>query len=441
LKWVRESRLTFIPTLYAVPIHDTVMDKGPGAFVNLDYKGLSAAGSYMKWTSRAFQALNNLDDVKYFGNIGYKTKVSDNWQTEMNVTGVRAEIFTDDVQFIERHSNNLLFENTNFLTLAKDLNVVAGGTANYIEGREKYTFPMESGAEPYFTSSGNRWAFALYGQADYTLRNTVKLITGLQANKTRGIKEHIAPRIGAIVHPTREISIKAFYSEAFRLPSINELFMNFNVGLFGDRQLKPEVVKTTDLGVTYQIDKMMIGATFFHSKQTDIIQQTLLPGSITARRYSNLGTVNFTGVELEGKCYISERLYADASLLFQNNKDSAFGVVPYANFGAKGSLSYEHERGFTLTLSDAYQGPLDDKFNGKFNNQGNSGAFQLLNFSSQWNLGKLFALQVRLDPTILFKVDNLVGREIWMYEYGGFSNDVIPVMRGREFYIGMNLSL
>jgi hypothetical protein len=65
----------------------------------------------------------------------------------------------------------------------------------------------------------------------------------------------------------------------------------------------------------------------------------------------------------------------------------------------------------------------------------------LLGFSSQCNFAKLFGWKSALEPSLLFKVDNILGREIWMYEYGGYSRDVYPTIRGREFFLGVNVKM
>ena len=54
-------------------------------------------------------------------------------------------------------------------------------------------------------SEGNRWAFSGYGQMDYTFFGKLKLILGAQVNKTKGIKKHIAPRVGGILRPVEQL--------------------------------------------------------------------------------------------------------------------------------------------------------------------------------------------------------------------------------------------
>ncbi len=433
-----------------------IKDEGPGIFVDIDYKGLSAMATFVQWTTGAFQVPNEtVCGSKLMGNVGYKANILDFWQTEINATGTQTGLLADDFPFVERKSNNMLLENTHFINnIIDNMNIVMGGTVSYIDGQEKYLFPLTFNQNPYMVSEGKRWAFSGYGQIDYTLLNKFKFIGGVQANKTRGIPKHMAPRIGVIWKPTERISLKALYSEAFRLPSINELFMNFNIGLFGNEKLKPEIVKTTDIGISYQNEKIMLGYNFFFSKQLNIIQAVLLSDGFS-RRYENIGTVTFTGAEVEGKCYINKELYLNTSLIYQNNfkYDSTgrhINIVPIGNFIAKGGVSYSHPSGITVSLFNAFQSKPGSRFKGNLNNSDtsinnfthiNNGPFNLLSFYSNLNLSALFGWKSFVEPSLIFKIDNIIGKEIWMYEYMGYSNDVYPTIRGREYFLGLNLKI
>jgi outer membrane receptor for ferrienterochelin and colicins len=422
---------------------DIVWDEGPGIFLDINYKGLSLMGSYVGWKASAFQNKNDIMTRKLFGNFGYEVDFTDNWSMNMNFTGVRHNVFTKAPDFIRRKSNNFLLENTQIVTLFDRLNIVAGGTVSFAKGYEKDIATYDGLLVPSgITAEGESWSFAGYTQVDYTFWEQLKLITGVQVNKKRGIKKHIAPRVGGIWHPIKEITVKSFYSEAFRLPSINELYMDYYIGLYGDENLKPEVVKTFDQSVSFQNDRIMVGLNYFYSKQTDIIQQAFKEGDTLwwARYFQNLGEITFSGVEIEGKWYITRELYLNGSMLYQDNHDSVYNVIPFPNFLAKGGISYSDERGITLSLFNTYQGDYSDKYKAGFNSE-HQGPFHMLNFSSRFNITKIFTMKSSIKPSLLFKVDNIIGKESWVWEYGGFTDQAIPLIRGREFYIGLNLTL
>lgn len=430
---------------YTIP-DDKVIDQGPGVFVSADYKGISAMASFVEWKTSTYQNGTDVTNHKYFSNLGYTADISKIVKSEVNATYVRTGLDTEKPDFIEAFTNNILVENTLFITLLTDLNILFGGTASYIDGQVINLNPRVPD-QPVGTviSDGSRTAFSAYGQADYTVFNQLKLIGGVQVNKKRKVPKHIAPRIGGIWNPNENISVKTFYSEAFRFPSLHELYMKANIGLFGNENLRPEVIKTTDVGISYQNDILMIGATYFHTVEYDIIQYRPSPDNPFVNKYKNFGTFTFNGVELEGKMYLTRNLYLNGSLLYQYCADSLYKVaVPYAHLGGKGGISYIFPQGITLSLFNAYQGDVPDKFKGKLNRSDdhiNHGPFSLLNFSSKFNISKLFTIKSAIVPSVLFKVDNIIGKEIWMYEYGGYSDDVVPLIRGREFYIGVNLEL
>ena len=420
---------------------DTVVEenRGTGVFLNVNYRGLSLMGSFLDWNTNGYQMNNDIDNTKYFVNAGYKCALLDFWKSELNVSGTRTELTVED--FVSRESNSMLIENTHFFTLAEKLNLVVGGTSGYTEGREKILPSIFFARISRYVSDGNRWIFSGYGQIDYTFRDVVKILSGVQINKTPKVKAHIAPRIGALWFPYGWLSMKALYSEAFRLPSINELFMHFDGVIYGDEHLRPEIVKTFDLGLTVNNNKMLAGINFFHSRQEDIIQQLVLPDSGVSQ-YTNRGTVTFIGGELEGKYYLTRDILLTMSLLYQENHDSSsYRTVPYPDFGIKGGISYSNDRGITLSLFDVYQGDVADRFKGILNRKENQGPFNILDFSAQFDIFRFCETNRRIQPALWFKINNIFGKEVWMFEHGTYTNEVIPAIRGREYLFGCTITL
>jgi outer membrane receptor for ferrienterochelin and colicin len=432
---------------------DTLVDdlpingqQGPGCMLNVNYKGLSTTASFLQSKATGFQIKCDVTNRKYFGNIAYDLYLFDRWNTNINFTGTRSELFTDmriptpNPAFVERHSNNLLLENTHFINISYNLNAVVGGTVNYIEGYEMGTDDLSYTNPLFLVSKGNRWAFSGYTQIDYTPIEQLKFFGGLQVNKTKNIKSHLAPRLGGIWHPHENISIKSCYSEAFRLPSINELYMDFKIGIYGDERLKPEIVKTFDQSISFHNDRFLIGVTYFHSRMHDIIQQASKEGlNWWEKQYQNVGEITFNGVEFEAKSYITKELYINGSVLYQDNRDSVYNTIPFANLIAKAGVSYSNNQGLTLSLFDVHNGPTPEKFHGNIN-QSKQGPYDMLNFASVFEMTRLLKIESKVTPSIIFKIDNIIGNEQMMWEYGGFTNEAIPTLRGRVFYLGCNVA-
>jgi outer membrane receptor protein involved in Fe transport len=415
-------------TSYTVP----VPNRGPGVFIDMNYKNFRINTTYNEWTTANFQLFENVTNKKFFTNLGYTQEVTKNWNMDFNATLTQSELYGANLS--ERKSYNLVGEWTNFISLSEKLSLSAGGLFNRIDGTEK---SLQDPDSTYTLSEGSRNGFALYTQLDYQVIDQIKLIAGLQGNKEGDLDMSFMPRAGLIWSPADRFSLKALYSQAYRAPSINELYMNFPTGLYGDENLKPEKVSTIDFGIGYQGEKGQVNASVFHSQQKDIIQPVYLPMSFE-RQYTNLGEVTFMGGELEGKYYINNKFYLTASALYQTNEDdSTSNLAPVANFGAKGGISYSSDNGITVSLFDIYQGDIDDKYIGMLNDH--QGAYNLLHLHTEIELNALLPKLSIPKVSILFNIDNLLDRKVYLWDWGGFSYDALPVNPGREIFIGIKV--
>jgi outer membrane receptor protein involved in Fe transport len=276
---------------------------------------------------------------------------------------------------------------------------------------------------------------------DYHLLESLKLIGGLQANKSENIKMNVVPRIGMIWYLASRFSVKALYSEAFRAPTITELFYNHPI-VKGNPNLKPEKVGTVDIGVSYQGDQVQAGVNFFQSRQTNIIRlDTIQLDTIMSYiTYLNLEKVDFWGLEFEGKYYINKSLYVNGSVLYQENKDGNGNknVTPVANLGAKAGISYVWEKGITVGLFDIYQGTISKKFMDTLNPY--QGAYNLLHLHSAFNINRLFTMEFKPGFSLIINVDNLLDIKRYVYAVGGPLPSTMPGNPGRALYAGLNVS-
>ncbi|MBN2425060.1 MAG: TonB-dependent receptor [Calditrichaceae bacterium] len=216
--------------------------------------------------------------------------------------------------------------------------------------------------------------------------------------------------------------------------------MNFPTGLYGDKDLKPEKISTVDLGISYQGEQMQFGGNFFYSKQTDIIQPVFLPMSFE-RRYTNLSKVTFIGGEFEGKYYLNNNVFIQASSLYQTNEEDKTkekNVTPISELSAKAGISYMSDNGITVGLFNIYQGDLDDRYMTDKRNP-DQGAYNYLHLHTNFNLNKLFSLTYKLDYSLFLNIDNLLDQRHYGYSFQG--NDGIPVNPGRAIYAGLKVDL
>ncbi len=414
-----------------------IPDKSIGAFLDLRYKGFSLTTTYNEWnTFGAGIFTDHITNSRVFTNMGYQYNINEKWNTDVNVTLNHSGLVGTGLS--ERSSNNIVAEWTNFFTVTEKSNLILGGLYNNNSGEE-----TTSTLDPNYTtivSEGTISGFGLYAQYDYHLLDNMKLIAGLQANKVEGLKLSLAPRLGVIWYPVEKLSIKGLYSQAFRAPRINELYMNFPglVLLLGNEDLDPEKVSTIDVGIGYQAEQVQLRIDFFHSSQSGIIRYFTDTAS-GASIFNNLDDIKFTGGEFEGKYYVNKNLYINASALYQTNEnDNDENLVPIANLGLKAGISYMSNNGITLGLFNLYQGDLDDKFKNT-RNEDYQGAYNLLHFHSNFNINKLFKLQFKPKLELFIDIDNMLDKKVYLWDLTG-DLDAIPKIPGREVYFGLKVS-
>lgn len=409
----------------------SIPDKGPGAYLGVNYKGLSIMSTYNEWTNEHFFTTPDHSQwKKIFTNLGYGLKVGENWDMDFNVTYVNANVYVSSLA--KTAAKNLVAEWTNSIKLTAKSKLVIGGLYNTMTGN---TYDIST-PQDFVISDGNRSDYAFYAQVDYHLLKNLKLIGGMQANKVEKVKMNVVPRAGIIWSPVSRFSVKALYSEAFRAPSLSENNLNQSY-LKGNPGLKPEKVATIDIGISYQGEQVQAGVNFFQSKQTGIINYST--AGMPPYVYANLDKIEFKGIEFEGKYYVNKSLYLNASLLYQENKkDSLKNVTPVANFGTKAGISYVWDKGVTVSLFDIYQGDIDKRFIGPLNPY--QGAYNLLHLHSNFNMNKLFNMTFKPVLSLFLNVDNLLDKQYFRWDLNEATREGIPCIPGRAIYFGLNIS-
>ena len=437
--WKTTHAVEFYPTSEPpfFKMDDTVFntelpDKGAGMFTGLRYGNLHVDASFAEWSTNNFDFLADVKNTKYFANAGYDRSVNDKWSTTFNITYNHAKFHSRD--FLRRNSFESIGEWTNFINFHDRTLITAGGSARYVEGTETL---IRDPANPVRTSSGNSSAFAAYAQIDQHIIEPLKVIAGTQVNKYEKMKSAFVPRVGIILHSLGNAHMKLLYSEAYRAPSINELYIN-NVGLLlGNENLKPEKVSTVDFDICYHGAVIQAGISAFYSRQKDIIYQA--PYDTVASRYENLGTAVFKGGEIDIKHFIGKRFYFTASVSYQiNNSGSTYNIVPISNLGIKSGISYQSRTG-TVSLFNLYQGDIDDKY--KKGRNPPPGAYDLLHFHSELELNALFPAIRKPALSLMFNIDNILDRKMYLYDWGGRTDNSLPAIPGRALYAGVKIDI
>jgi len=432
---------TPVQTMYFGLEHATIPDRGKGAYLGINYKGLSFMSSFTDWdTSYIEGAVGEAQWRRGFADLGYSLKARDNWDMSFDLTYTRFTLNAQNsIPFITRNSNDVVLEWTNVVSLTARDQLTFGALYNYIQGQENFFGTNPSSV----ISQGSRPGEAFYAQLDHTLLDKVKLIGGMQANKIENIKLNVVPRVGLIWNPASHHTIKVLYSEAFRAPSLNETLLHYipppaigGPSLLGNPNLLPEQVATVDLAWGYQGNRFESEVGYFHSKLTNNI---ILANVTTAGTYVNMGQATFRGVEMEGKYYFKKDFFLTGSAIYQANEDGNGNknITPIANFGAKAGVSYLSPNGLTVGLFDVHQGPVPGYSN---STNPRPGAYDLLNANLRYDLSKLLHASGQTGVALLLHADNLTNKAVWLPDWKDAPGDSIFYNRGRTVYFGIEVS-
>jgi outer membrane receptor protein involved in Fe transport len=365
-----------------------------------------------------------------FADLGYSLQAGPKWKMSLNLTYTRFVLDAPDYPNAHRDANEADLEWTNFLTFSDSDRLTFGAVVNHIQGQELY-----SGVQPALVvEDGKRWGSGFYVQHEHRLTDDLKLIGGLQANKTGRMKFDVVPRAGILWNPAAHFTIKALYGGAYRAPSLDETGLQ-HPGLTGNPNLVPEKVGTLDLQVSYQSNRVQASAGYFHSRETQLIFQD---GSTRPAKYYNLDApATFQGIDSEGKYYFQRNWFLMGSVLYQVNHDAAIAnLSPIPSLGAKAGISYMAENGVAVSLFDAYQGHVGG-YAASINPR--THAFHSLSAHVRFDLTKHWLKNGPQGLALFLHGDDLTNTQVWLPALGTNSANTMPVVRGRTLYFGIEV--
>ncbi len=437
-----------------------------GIGISASYKNLSirsflgksdrdVMGDVPTWNADG--TFNTVNAYRNFVDIGYKLNHSAKQYSTINLTlNSFSQKSNRDLRPAHFYSNDGLLEFTHFIKPNPKLNIIIGALSTLITGQANGTNATTN--VPYFiVPSYSDVRLASYIQADYRLSKAVKIIGGGQINKVPGQSVDFVPRIGTIINITPELGFKGLYGSAYKTGAASELYSNVPNTLYGNTNLLPEKVSTTDLQIFYQKSTYQFTVSAFQSDQTntvirkpfsqlpDVTQQGTNPG---ANYYLNLGTLQIKGVEVEAKVFPVQDLMITTSYAYQENKNGKgqTNTTTIPNNMIKVGVSYAFAKGLTLGLFNSYFSTPGDVINSQTDltvaqqrvlaNPVPS-EFNLLTANLNTDFKKLFNL--KNTPSIILNVyaDNLLDQK---YYYPEFSRRVInslPAYSGKAFYVSL----
>jgi vitamin B12 transporter len=157
--------------------------------------------------------------------------------------------------------------------------------------------------------------WAAFGQASWG-RGPVRVELGLRRDDNDIFGAETSLRTGAVLTLREGTRLRASYGEAFRAPSLGELYYPF----FGNPDLEPETVESYELGLEHEAGGWRFGLTGFENRQRNLIDFD--PVTFVS---INIGRARSRGVE--GEVGLSHGIFAaHASATYLEAEDLDTGL-------------------------------------------------------------------------------------------------------------------
>lgn len=262
------------------------------------------------------------------------------------------------------------------------------------------------------------------------------------------------PRLAVVWNTNRKLYFKLLYGQAYRAPNTQEQYKltGFTIG---NKSLKPETIKTTELSIDYNFtSKINNRITFFYNIINNMIYAQGLTSGTPGSPYDNIGKNTSEGFEYEFKTILNKNFYLFANYSFTMSEDevsSKENVEKYAhrdiaphkiNFGANYrflkylnlyiGLNYRSEREKYFAINKRTGDYiLDDLGNKAYLSTQDIGNYYLIN-------SKLRVIELVKGLEISTEVYNLLNKEYYDQDNEYATQ---PLREGRQFIVKVKYSL
>ena len=173
------------------------------------------------------------------------------------------------------------------------------------------------------------WPYSVYSfylQDEFQVQKNLSLTAGLRRDQYSDTGGHTSPRLGVVYHPFAPTTFKLLYGEAFRKPSIYELYVNDPAsGIKPNADLKPEEIRTLELGWEEKLNASLLGfASVYRYRMKNLIDWIIDPADDLLQA-QNVGRVSAWGMELGLQAQLGREARGQISYSWQDAKDQDTG--------------------------------------------------------------------------------------------------------------------
>lgn len=199
----------------------------------------------------------------------------------------------------------------------------------------------------------NQYSFCL--QDDWQLTDKMNVVVGVRGDKGGSYRLHFTPKVSVLYRPLKTITLRAGYSQGYRIPNLKELYQEFNMGgmgimMYGNKDLKPEEGTQISASVEYDYKGLNLSFSTYHNRyKNKISYEYISPGKSWNMKYVNALNVKTTGVEVTAnyKLPFGLRFSGGYSYVYDYDERDGYNMSWVRPHSARLSSVYKHRFGKT----------------------------------------------------------------------------------------------
>ena len=199
----------------------------------------------------------------------------------------------------------------------------------------------------------NQYSFCL--QDDWQLTDKMNVVVGVRGDKGGSYRLHFTPKVSVLYRPLKTITLRAGYSQGYRIPNLKELYQEFNMGgmgimMYGKKDLKPEEGTQISASVEYDYKGLNLSVSTYHNRyKNKISYEYISPGKSWNMKYVNALNVKTTGVEVTAnyKLPFGLRFSGGYSYVYDYDERDGYNMSWVRPHSARLSSVYKHRFGKT----------------------------------------------------------------------------------------------
>ncbi len=261
-------------------------------------------------------------------------EVEDSFQTNKDGLQAIAKV-SDKVAGLELPIDFKLFDENTF-TLGFEYRYIYQDNVQFSANFFPLTFDSLDSVQDFsddlpFIKETIRRVTSFYAQDVWSITDAIGLTIGTRYDWYDDSKSgEINPRIGLTWEFVENAWLKLLYGEAFRPPTLTEMFSGNQPTVQGNEDLDPEEIKTYEIELGYKFNNLFTAnVNYFYDDIKDLIALRKVESSLNISRFDNFGDARIYGIEAEGRIDFDDDNYIFMNYSYQNPEDDKGGDLPF----------------------------------------------------------------------------------------------------------------